>query len=113
MSIDDITPEDVLDSLPSLSKKDMKILTTIYNSPGCLLTSDELKRTLNILPTEVGRLGKKLGKLCGVTDFGTYREGREYRPAYFSMIGNYTEMGWALHDSIRVALKIHLNKKSK
>ncbi len=111
MNIYDVTPEDILDSLSSLTNKEMKILTAIYNSPGCLLTSEELKRKLNILPTEVGRLGKKIGKQCGVTDFGTYKEGRSYKPAYFSMIGNYTELGWALNDSIRVALKIYFKKK--
>lgn len=111
MNINEVTADDILKSIKYLSKKEMKILTTIYHSPGCLLTSDELERKLNILPTEVGKLGKKIGRLCGVTNFGTYKKGSEYQPAYFCMVGNYTEMGWALNASIRVALKIYLGKK--
>jgi hypothetical protein len=113
MKIEEVDIENMLESFTRLSKNDFKILMAIYNSPGCLLTSKELQRKYRILPVRIGQLGKKLGKLCGVTDFGTYKDGKKIKVAYFKMIGEYyKDAGWALSDVIRIAIKKHLNEQS-
>ena len=113
MRFDEVDCHIIEVALAKLSSNEMKLLEAIFNSPGSMMTDKELKKRTGFRATSVGHLGKKLGRLCDVSDFGSYALSKTHmKVAYFQMIGPYCKnFGWVMNGNLRMALKSYLGNK--
>lgn len=112
MRFDQVDSQVIENALHKLSSREMKLLKAIFSAPGCMLTDQELKRQTGFLATAVGHLGKKLGRLCNVRDFGSYATTKtQTKVAFFQMIRPYyKDHGWVMNSNLRMALKSYFTK---
>ncbi|CAN5116550.1 hypothetical protein BH09BAC3_BH09BAC3_38270 [soil metagenome] len=111
MTPNELSPEEIKEAFEELTQRQLKLLISIYNMPGSMITSKELKIKYRQSATEIGNIGKKLGVYCRVDDFGSYANGKRkgFSVAYFRMVGEYHEnYGWLMNHNLRMAIKDHL-----
>jgi 5-methylcytosine-specific restriction enzyme A len=111
-----ISVKDYKAAIRELSNRHQEILTTLYYLPKSAATASELATALGYKSFQganrhIGEIGKRLGFHIGVK-FPMYYDSRGKRPAYYSVIGPYTEEGWKMWPALRRAME-SLNLVSK
>jgi len=101
-----ITIEQYLEAIKTLSTKQIEILRLLCDSPK---TAKELAKELNYkgfqaANNKVGKIGKDIATFLGVSP-ETYYNGHNESPAYFTIVGPYKESGWEMNENLREALE--------
>lgn len=109
-----ITIEQYLEAIKTLSTKQIEILKLLCDSPK---TAKELAKELNYsgfqaANNQIGKIGKNISTFLGVLP-DLYFNGVNESPAYFTIVGPYKEKGWLINENLRKALEIYDSYKNE
>jgi 5-methylcytosine-specific restriction enzyme A len=95
----------------SLSSRQIETLQILYSFPNSQATAVELTKVLSPSSSEpivgagaIGRIGKALSAYLNFIPESYYDRGQE-RPAYFSLVGPYTDNGYEMVRNLQNALE--------
>lgn len=91
-----------------LSAHQIETLQILYYLPGSSATAKELANALNYVgfqaaSRQIGTIGRAISDYTGIVPPTYIRSGKE-QPAYYLLIGEYTEAGWVMWDELQEAL---------
>jgi 5-methylcytosine-specific restriction enzyme A len=105
-----ITKDDYKKALNILTEFQLNVLKILYSCPNSSATAKELAELLNFKSfhaanLNIGEIGKKIVSFLNI-QIDNYYNGKEERPAYFKVIGDYSEeYGWEMNTNLQNALE--------
>lgn len=94
-------------ALKTLSERQIEILHVLHNCAKSTANAKDLAVKLNYsnfrpVNRQIGGIGKLISQHIGVIP-GEYQVGK---PAYYSLVGPYTEDGWVMNKNLIIAINM-------